>query len=564
MTEAEPIDHGPWPLRPFLLLALGAALGLVFHLLMRGAGPWAWTEDPLRFAAATFIACGGVLFAFSLERLRWWWSAVFAVTGGLVIGLVTWWNGTPQGWGADEGWQFFSALLAVAIAVPIFQSLRDAGALRLGYRAVHTHVWTNLVLWFAACAFVGATFLLALLLSALFQLIGIDFLERLVDKRWFDWMLVGGTLGAAVGLLRDRDKVLGLLQRVVTAILSVLAPALALGLVGFVAALPFTGLTRLWDQTRATTPILLACMAGAVILANATIGSGSDEEESRSRVLHWSAAALAGVMLPLAIVAALSTGKRIAQYGFTPDRLWAGVFVAIASAAAAAYLIALIGGRRRWPDAIRRANIRVGIGVCLLALFLALPILSFGAVSARDQLARLESGKVAPDRFDWGAMRFDFGPAGRRVLERLAASGAPALRPHARKALAARQRYDLIDYEIAARPRPPLKLSVDGGAAVPPGLRLALEREGACLDTACRLIFVTPQRAVLLSGCPDCAPRAQVFDLGASGAWGLRAAAPRTREGGPAVPLAQRRMEVRKVERQQVYVDGQPVGPDFD
>src|SRR5436853_3163469 len=215
MRDEDPLDHGPWPLRPFLLLGLGLALGFLFYLLVHGRGAWEWTDDPLRLAAAVAVATGGIVFAFSLERLRRLWSAAFAAGAGLVAGLVVYWNGTPQHWGADEGWQFFSALLAIAIAVPLFQSARDSGALRFNYRAVHTHVWTNLVLWFAAWAFVGAAFLLAVLLSELFQLIGLDFLKRLVEKSWFDWMLVGGTLGAAVGLLRDRDKVLGLLQRVV-------------------------------------------------------------------------------------------------------------------------------------------------------------------------------------------------------------------------------------------------------------------------------------------------------------------------------------------------------------
>jgi hypothetical protein len=56
----------------------------------------------------------------------------------------------------------------------------------------------------------------------------------------------------------------------------------------------------------------------------------------------------------------------------------------------------------------------------VLALFLALPILNFGAISAGNQLHRLESGKVTPDKFDFAALRWDFGDAGKRALARLA------------------------------------------------------------------------------------------------------------------------------------------------
>jgi hypothetical protein len=57
--------------------------------------------------------------------------------------------------------------------------------------------------------------------------------------------------------------------------------------------------------------------------------------------------------------------------------------------------------------------------VCGVALLLATPLVSFNAISTRDQVARLEAGKVSPDKFDWAALAFDFGEPGRRALERL-------------------------------------------------------------------------------------------------------------------------------------------------
>ena len=76
----------------------------------------------------------------------------------------------------------------------------------------------------------------------------------LLRKGWFGWMLVGGALGAAIGLLRDRQAVLGLLQRVATAIISVLTPILAAGLLLFVLSLPFTGLARFSCAVKTSPP----------------------------------------------------------------------------------------------------------------------------------------------------------------------------------------------------------------------------------------------------------------------------------------------------------------------
>lgn len=578
MSEAEPIDHEPWPLRAAILPALGAFCGVIVYFLSRGPGVSQWTGEPLRMAAAAFAAAGGLVFAFSLERLRWRWAAAFAAAAGLVVALVGWWNGPPDDWGAGEGWQFFASLVAVAFAVPLFQAARDYGGRRFPVRAAHSHAWANLILWCAACAFVGATILLTVLLSELFRLIGIDFIHRLLEAGWFPAMLIGAALGGAIGLLRDRDNVLHLLQKVVRTILSVLAPVLALGLVLFVGALPFTGLEPLWSQTKSTTPILLVCILGAVVLANAVVGNGA-EEEARSPLLRWAAMALAAIIVPLALVAAVSTGKRIGQYGVTPDRLWAGVFVAAAAALAISYLIGLIRGRRSWPAALRRANVRLALGLSALALFLALPIVSFGAISASDQVARLQSGKVTPERFDWAAMRFDFGPAGRKALERLTATGPEAVRAYATRALAARDRWPLIEQDEAAakaRALPGKLLITPAGTAVPPALLDLIASRSRCADLECRLRFDGAGGAVLVvQHCLDCEPFVR-FYAGGPDSWRevepyvgpsdgdldppARAVAGERRRRA----IAAGRVEVRIVEKRQLFVDGEPVGPVFE
>ncbi|TFI56658.1 DUF4153 domain-containing protein [Sphingomonas parva] len=567
MSESVPIDHAPWPARALLLAALGIVIGPVIHLLVESASANLWSEAPLAMAGAAFLAVGGVALALSLERLRWRWSAGFALGVGVVVALVGWWNGAPGEWGAGEGWQFFSSLLATAIALPLFQTARDEGGLRIGPSVALYHAWTNVILWFAAWGFALATFLLVLLLGALFDLIGLSILRTLFDAEWPVWMLVCGAFGGAVGLLRDRDSVVGVLQKVVRAILSVLAPVLAAGLLVFVVALLFTGLEPLWEKTKSTTPIVLVCLLGAVVLINAVIGN-SREEEGRAAPLRWSAMALAAVMLPLALVAAVSTAKRIDQYGFTPDRLWALVFVGVAIAFAGAYLAVLVRGRGAWGKMLRRANVRLAVGICLLALFLALPIVSFGAISTRDQVARLEQGRITPDRFDWAALRFDFGPAGRRALERLARSGSPAVRAKASAAVKAQDRWALKAPELTPAERlrrdPPKLVVTPAGAKVPAGLAEAVAMTGRCTVETCRLELGHPEQPILISvPCRNCEIEIDVFARHAIGWTRLKSFAPpppvRTVDAAGALPTAT--VEIRAVEKRQVFVDGKPVGP---
>ena len=565
-------DHEPWPMRAALLLVLGALSGLAFALLIRGESGeyWSITDSVPRLSLATFIATGGVLFAFTLERTRWAWSAAFAVGAGMVLAGIFYWNDIPAAQGPADLWRAFAALLAVAIAAPLFQTMRDEGARRLPYVPVHTHAWANIVIWCAAWAFVLITWLLAQLLAELFQLIGIHLFRDLLAKSWSNWMLVGGTLGGAIGLLRDRDRIVGLIQRVVTTILSVLAPVLAAGLVLFVLALPFTGLGKLWERTSATTPILLTCIFGAFVLANAVIGT-APEEEAKGRVLRWSAMALGATMLPLAAVAAISTWLRIAQYGFTPERLWALVFVAIALASASLYLYALVRRREAWAELLRPANIRLAIGICLVALLLATPLADFGAISTRSQLARLESGRVTPERFDWRAMRFDFGPSGVAALERLRAGGVPEVRRLATAALAAERPDEMASPEELRVPIERYLRVVPAGRPIPEEVRWYAARAHRCgAGKACVVVMGPgPDRASLVStdaNCAECDPEVETYYRGVAGWLGtpsLRRGSA-TRHARLDAALRAGRVEVREVPRRQIFVDGEPVGEAFE
>jgi hypothetical protein len=567
------VDREPWPLRAAGLALLGAVLATLCNLVLSD-GP-RWSQDPLRTSAASFMAVAGLSFAFTLEWVRPLWSLAFATVAGTLVALIFYWNGSPDGWPAGNEWRIFAALLVVAIAAPLFQSVRDEGRWRLNPEAIHAHAWTNIVLWFAAWAFVLISWLLAQLLAELFHLIGIDLLRDVLRENWFNAAVIGAALGGAIGLLRDRDKVLGLLQRVVTTVLSVLAPVLALGLLLFVLALPFTGLQPLWEKTTSTTPILIIATVGAFLLANAVIGN-SVEEEAKGRVLALSAMGLGIVMAPLAVVAAISTWLRIDQHGFTPERLWAAIFVLAVLAVSITYAWAVIRGRLAWSDRVRPANVKLALAICALALLLATPLIDFGAISTRDQVARLQSGQVKPEEFDWAALRFDFGPSGRSALGRLRDTGPSNLRELAVKALASKNRWASAEAVRNGRTMAALARNLrvlPGAAAVPEKLQLAIVESPTCNFGPCTLIWKPGEGEAIAVGlmCERCEPQVERFAEARQGDW---QAMPDTEPNVPGAappldPREQRRglaagqVEIRPVQRRQVYVDGRPIGEPF-
>ena len=601
MTDAETMPAGDsgqdWRLRPAILAVIGLMASVMIQQLTyphRASAIIPGTATTLRLTLAIAIGTAALAFGFGMERVRLLWAVAFALLAGVVTGFIYYWSGGGPGWGWFGDWRYASLVLSIAIAVPLFQTARDTGGWRFPYAEVHGHAWTNVVLWCACWAFTGIAFLLAWLLSALFALIGLHFLRELLEKSWFAAALAGAAFGGALGLLRERDRIVRLLQRVVTAVLAVLAPVLGGGLLLFLVALPFTGLGALWEATKSTTPILLSCVIGALILANAVIGDGEDEEATNP-VLRWGAMALGLAALPLCVIAAIATGLRISQYGFTPDRLWALVFVILATVYGVAYFVSLVLGRNRWAARVRPANLRIAFVVAAVALFLATPILSFNAISTADQVARLESGRITPDKFDWRALGFDFGDPGKAALKRLARSKNAAIASRAKKAQAQTNRWDVDEGDRQADAAEALtkRLRVlPGNVPVPqdlqdllgsfdscgreadhkctllytPGATEALAISDACIDRlAAEPATDQKQRTVLYAVVRETSCSTKRYRL-KDGQWAeFEAIAP-----DAAARVALRKgiaggaVEVRTVPRRQLFVGGVPVGEPFE
>lgn len=594
MTETEPqtaLDSTrlnerdlPWPLRPWLMAALCMAAGLAFHLLLDTDGSSGRYGDDIlpqwRIGLATFVGVAAISFTLSLERYRWQWAAVFAVIWGAVLGFIGWKStGFAQNY-APVQWPFLSGMLAVLIATPLFQAWRDvAGGARdwklwqLPYDRLHTHAWADAVLGAAAMLFVGITFLLMALIGEMFELIDISFVKDLMDKGWFGWMLAGAAFGGAIGLLRERDRLVAILQRLVTIVLAVLSPLLALALTLFLLSLLGTGLAPLWESGFSTAGLMLAAAAFAVLLANAVFGNGG-EDRSGNRVLLASAAALAVAVLPMAIIAGVAMGLRVGEYGWTPQRLWGAVAVAIALGYGIAGLVAVVRGRAGFDAVLRPLQQKLAIGLMLLALVLALPIIDFGGISARDQVARLQDRRTKLTQFDWRAMAFQFGPQGRRELEKLTKSLDRPRSDAAKLALSVNDPYDLPDAremdEEALLPIDQRLRVLPAGRALPTELIARLQSDYRCRTRRCIVLWVDDAHVAVLPADSNReleADQARLsgqlahFYMGDDKKWSEYAGA---REEPVRPPVESATVETRTVSRTQVFVDDKPYGEAFE
>lgn len=562
----------PWPLRPWIMAAICAAAGLAFHLLIDHH-----YDDALahwRSALAAGIAAATVVFVLGVELRRWHWALGFALGWGVILGLIARATAAYNIQGNPVEWPFWSGILAVLVATPLFQTRRDVAPdwrfwklWAMPYERLHSHAWTDAVIGAASLAFVGVTFLLTVLIGQMFKLIGINLIFDLLDGEWFGWMLAGAAFGGAVGLLRERDKLVATLQRLVMIVLAVLAPVLAVALVLFLLSLAGTGLQKLWDSGFSTAAVMMAVAAFAVLLANAVIGNGGDDRAT-SPALRWAAPVLVVAVLPLAGIAYYSMHLRVIQYGWTPERIWGVIAAGIALAYGIAGLWAVVKGQRDFDDWLRPLQQKLAIGLALLALFLALPILDFGAISTRDQLARLKSGATPVEKFDWAAMAYDFGPSGRAALNELARSPQKARADAAKAALAAKNRWDL------GGPRGTVLLTpfAERLRVIPEGRALpadALDRIAASYmcsrAKACVALWLDDKRiGVLGQNEPGESLNFDFVTRNDAGQWVQGDWAKPAPAKRPAVDLSKARIEVETVQQRRVLVNGVPESGTFE
>jgi len=415
-----------WAHRPWALAALLGVAGLLVHIASDGGEQVAW-----RMALTAALVFGSLACAVTLSPERWRSSAVFAGAVALVMAGIAWRATSAGDRYSDEEFWVAAGILAVTLSVPLFQAGFHRHRWATSYKTTHFHVWTDAITAAGALAFVGLSWALLAILAELFSAIKIDLLKDLIDEEFFGWTFSGAAFGAALGVLRNQLKIIGTLQNVVLLVLSILAVPLAIALVLFLLAVLVSGLDVLWEATRSATPLLLAIAVGCFVLANSVVRD-DDENASHSRVLRVAGFVLALGILPLAVMAALSMGTRIAQHGLSPERLWALIAIAVAVAYGVAYFASAIRGWRKlmeggWRGHLRQSNLHLAVVTCAIALILALPIFNFGAISASNQIARLASGAVSAEDFDYAALRWDFGDAGKEALAGLAKSNNPQI-----------------------------------------------------------------------------------------------------------------------------------------
>ena len=128
-------------------------------------------------------------------------------------------------------------------------------------------------------------------------------------------------------------------------------------------------------------------------------------------------------LVPLVAIAAYALALRVGQHGWTGERIVAAAAVVIAACYALGYAAAAFGGsvlRAHWLRGIAPVNVAAAFVTILVLIALRSPLADPTRIAVSSQVVRLQSGKVAANKFDYNYLRWDGGRFGHEVLVTLA------------------------------------------------------------------------------------------------------------------------------------------------
>ncbi|CAN5301183.1 DUF4153 domain-containing protein [soil metagenome] len=468
-------EQAAWvaPARLAVGLIQGLMLWALYHFGDGGRGHAIWpATDSYLFGPMILVACATpIVLLAGLGRLRLKtlvvWGLVVAVTVALLACHdVARASTAKDGLGSFIVVPFTAAALFIAhhLIVPADRERRWIAP----YHDYFDAAWLAGVQLVLSIGFTAAFWLLLGLGAALFHIIGLGVVGDVITKPGFALPVTGLVFATAVQLTDVRDGLIRGVRSVALMLLSWLLLLLTVLVAAFLAALPFTGLKGLWETGNATA-LVLSATGALVILINAAYQDGT-EDTRPPRVLQFAVRVAAVLLTPLILIAVWGLALRIGQHGLTPDRIIASACALVGAAYAVGYgmgaVIPLLRRGSPWMKALEITNIVVAVLTVLVILALFSPIADPARLSVADQVRRLESGKVAPDAFDYAFLRFQSGRVGQQALERLATSQEAAIATRAQNSKANARPDDLADAHQPPVPRLVID-PADGSAALP-------------------------------------------------------------------------------------------------
>ena len=289
---------------------------------------------------------------------------------------------------------------------------------RVRYVALFANAWRNLLVALLSLALLGGVAILLALWAALFSILGIDALAETFVEPWFILPTVGIAFGVGTILFRRRDGLLDGIVGLMESLARYLLPVVLTIIAVFLVTLPFVTVGALWD-TGLGSRILIALGAIAVLLI--CIAYRPDADLRYPGPVQAAVTVIVAVLPVLSALALVGILIRVSQYGWTVSRCWAVTFAAILFLFSLGYVWGVIRHLAEWPRVTAPVNVSVACMVLAVLILQNTPLLDFRAISAKSQLARVESGEIEAAQFDFLYARRELARPGHLVAGGLVA-----------------------------------------------------------------------------------------------------------------------------------------------
>jgi hypothetical protein len=313
----------------------------------------------------------------------------------------------------EAGIPVLATLTVATLPVPFLIAGAKAGW--RDYPALFLEAWSVVLRFSAAGAFTGLVWLVIFLSDEVLNIVGIDVIGRLLDHEVVPLVLSGAVLGLGMAVIHDLADLLS--PYVVLRLFRLFLPAVLVVMAVFLIALPFRGLDGLAGGLSPAL-LLLTMVAGGISLVSIAVDQ-SDADATQSPVLIRSAQGMALVLPVLAGMALWAIWLRVAERGWSPDRVFVVLVAVLGVAYGLIYAQAVLRGGG-WMGRIRLGNITMVLAVIVLAALWLTPVLNAERISARDQLARFTTGQTTVETLDLSALR-SWGKPGAAVMAELEA-----------------------------------------------------------------------------------------------------------------------------------------------
>lgn len=409
------------PVTRWGMVATGLLQGLVCYLLITWlAGKnnsWIVYGVPATLALSSVLLFTVV--SFKQKRLWGWLAIVLIATLGM-SGWLKWQIDGMSPWRAEKAlWDFgcYLLLMGVMLLPWIQQSLRVHNDITR-YSYFYQSVWHNVLVLLVIFITNGLTWLVLLLWSELFKLVGITFFKTLFfSTDWFIYLTLGLVTALAVILARTQSRLIDSIQKLFTLIATGLLPLVSLLTLLFIITLPFAGLNAISRHISAAG--LLLTLAFLQLLLMAVVRDPQKASIPWADPLRYLIKTALLVTPLYVLIAAWALWLRVAQYGWTAERLHGALAVVVLLVWSLGYFVSIVWRKGQNPLVLQgKVNLAVSLLVLVILVLLNSPVLDSMRISVNSHMARYQSGKNTPDQVSIYMLE-QSGRYGRAALESL-------------------------------------------------------------------------------------------------------------------------------------------------